>query len=60
MFMWSKVIYQSQRSFEAENVKMVSFEKLKYDLNQTWFIAKILEPSYVNTVRGHKSRSKVI
>ena len=48
-------------SFEkAENVKMVSFEKLNSDLNQTWFIDIIWEPSYVHPVKGHKSRSKVI
>ena len=39
---------------------MASFEKLKSDLNQTWFIDIILEPSYVHAVKGHIPRSKVI
>ena len=41
-------------------MKMASFEKLKFDLNQTWFIDKICEPSYVHPVKGHEPRSKVI
>ena len=41
-------------------MKMVSFEKLKSDLNQTYFIDIIWKPSYVFVVKGHKSRSKVI
>ena len=65
-FMGSKVIYQGQRSSEvkvvryAENVKIASFEKLKSDLNQTWFIDIICEPSYVHEFTGHVLRSKVI
>ena len=31
---------------------MASFEKLKSDLNQTWFIDKIWEPSYVHAVKS--------
>ena len=41
-------------------MEMVSFEKLKSDLNQTWIIDIIWEPLYVHVVKGHKSRSKVI
>ena len=61
--MRSKVIYQGQRSSDvryAENVKMASFEKLKSNLNQTWFIDIICEPSYVHAVKIHVSRSNVI
>ena len=36
---------------QAENVKMASFEKLKSDLNQTWFIDIIWRPSYVHAVK---------
>ena len=43
---------------KAENVKVVSFEKLKSDLNQTWFIDIIWEPSYVHA--KVVPRSKVI
>ena len=45
---------------KAENVKVASFEKLKSDWNQTWFIDVIWEPSYVHVVKGHILRSKVI
>ena len=38
-------------------MKMVSFEKLKSNLNQTWFIDIIWEPSYVHAVK--KSQIKV-
>ena len=41
-------------------MKMASFEKLKSDFNQFWFIDKICEPSYVHAVKGHVPRSKVI
>ena len=41
-------------------MKMVSFEKLKSDLNKTWFIDIICEPSYVHAIKGHVPRSKVI
>ena len=52
----SKVIWgQVVRS--AENVKMASFEKLKSDLNQTWFIYIIWKPSYVHVV--NRSQIKV-
>ena len=40
-------------------MKMALFEKLKSDLNQTWFIDIIWKP-YVHAVKGHKSSSKVI
>ena len=33
-------------------MKMASFEKLKSDLNQTWFIDIICEPSYVHAVKA--------
>ena len=55
----SKVIW-GQFVSQAENVKVASFEKLKSDLNQTWFIDITWEPSYVHAVEGHKLRSKVI
>ena len=42
---------------KAENVKMASFEKLKPDLNQTWFIDIIWEQPYVHVVKGHMPRS---
>ena len=55
----SKVIWGQVVRY-AENVKMASFEKLKSDWNQTWFIDIIWGPSYVLTVKGHIPRSKVI
>ena len=64
MFMWSKVIYQGQKEGHvvrwAEYVKFTSFEKLKSDFNQTWFIDIMCEPSYVHEARCHILRSKVI
>ena len=39
---------------------MVSFEKLKSDLNQTWFIDIICEPSYVHAVNSLASRLLII
>ena len=41
-------------------MKVASFEKLKSDLNQTWFIDILWEPSYVHAVKGHILMSKVI
>ena len=41
-------------------MKVASFEKLKSDLNQTWFIDIIWEPSYVHAVKGCIPRSNVI
>ena len=41
-------------------MKVASFEKLKSDWNQTWFIDAILDPLYVHVVKGHILRSKVI
>ena len=38
-------------------MKMASFEKLKSDLNQSWFIDIIWEPSHVHGVK--KSQIKV-
>ena len=38
----------------------VSFEKLKFDLDQTWFMDIKWEPSYVDEVKGHIPRSRVI
>ena len=35
------------------------FEKLKPDWNQTWIIAAIWQPPYVDEVKGHIPRSKV-
>ena len=55
----SKVIWRQVVKY-AENVKMTSFEKFKSDLNQTWFIDMIWEPSYVHGIKGHIPRSKVI
>ena len=34
-------------------MKVASFEKLKSDWNQTWFIYIIWELSYVHAVKGH-------
>ena len=39
-------------------MKMVSFEKLKSDLNQTWFIDIIWEPSYVHAVKRSQIKVK--
>ena len=41
-------------------MKVASFEKLKSDWNQIWFVDIIWEPLYVHVSKGHKSRSKVI
>ena len=41
-------------------MKVASFEKLKSDWNQTWFIDTIWDPLYVYVVKGHIWRSKVI
>ena len=39
----------------AQNVKFTSFEKLKSDWNQSWFIDVMYEPSNVHEVKGHRS-----
>ena len=41
-------------------MKVASFEMLKSDWNQTWFIDTIWNPLYVHAVKGHIPRSKVI
>ena len=41
-------------------MKVVLFEKLKSDWNQTWFIDTIWDPLYVHAVKSHKPMSKVI
>ena len=41
-------------------MKVVSFEKLKSDWSQTWFIDTIWGPLYVHAVKGQIPRSKVI
>ena len=38
----------------------VSYEKLKFDYNQTWVKDAIGVPLYVNEVKGHIPRSRVI
>ena len=39
-------------------MKMASFEKLKSDLNQTWFIDIIREPSYFHVVQRSQINAK--
>ena len=39
---------------------VVSFEKLKFDYNQTWDKDVIRVPSYVNEVKGQVPRSSYI
>ena len=39
-------------------MKIASFEKLKSDLNQTWFIDIIWEPSYVHVVKRSQIKVK--
>ena len=39
-------------------MKMASFEKLKFDLNQTWFIDQMWEPSYVHVVKWSQIKVK--
>ena len=61
-------MYQGQGSSEVKLggkckifiILGVSFEKLKCDYNQTWVKDGIGVPSYVNEVRGHIPRSRVI
>ena len=55
----SKVI-RGQAVRWAQNVKFTSFEKLRTDWNQTWFIDTIWDPLYVHAFKGHAPRSKVI
>ena len=44
----------------VQNVKFNSFEKLKYNQNQTWFIDTIWIHLYVYVVKDHIPRSNVI
>ena len=37
---------------------MASFEKLKSDWNQTWFMDTIWDPLFVHAVEGHVPRLK--
>ena len=37
-------------------MKVASFEKLKYDWNQTWFIDRIWDPLYVHAKVIHQSQ----
>ena len=45
-------------SFKAENVKVISFENLKSDWNQTWLIDIMQEATHVHEVEGHKYKVK--
>ena len=39
-------------------MKVASFEKLKFDWNQAWFIDMIWEPSYVHVVKRSQIKVK--
>ena len=41
-------------------MKVVAFEKLKVNWNQTWCIDTTWDALYVHVVKGHIPRSKVI
>ena len=43
---------------KVEHVKVFSYEKLKSDWKQTWFIDKMLDHLYVHAAKGHIPRSK--
>ena len=60
-------MYQGQGSSEVKLggkckicICWVSFEKLMSNYNQTWVKDVIGVPSYVNEVKGHVPRSRII
>ena len=60
VILYTKVKGHLRSDCMAENLKLISLEKMKSDWNQTWFMDVIWELLYVHEVKGHKSRSKVI
>ena len=54
---YTKVKGHLRSGCKSENVKMASFEKLKSNLNQTWFINIVWKPSHVHVV--NRSQIKV-
>ena len=67
MLMRSKVTYQGQGSSEVKlrgkywfSLFWSPLKSFKSDWDQTWFMDIKWEPSYVDEVRGHIPRSRVI
>ena len=40
--------------------KLLLFEQVRFNYNQTWYIGALWEPSHYDALRGHMTRSKVI
>ena len=66
-----EVTWQGQRSFEVKLLlivisvnpyffKLLLFEQVRFNYNQTWYIGALWEPSHYDALRGHMTRSKVI
>ena len=66
-----EVTWQGQRSFEVKLsvrplkfrltfFKLLLFEQVRFNYNQTWIIGALWEPSHYDALVGHMTRSKVI
>ena len=63
-----EVTWQGQRSFEVKLLelfqltffKLLLFEQVRFNYNQTWYIGALWEPSHYDALRGYMTRSKVI
>ena len=40
--------------------KLLLFEQVRFNYNQSWYIGALWEPSHYDALRGHMTRSKVI
>ena len=46
--------------FRLTFFKLLLFEQVRFNYNQTWIIGALWEPSHYDALRGHMTRSKVI
>ena len=75
ILMHLEVTWQGQRSFEVKLsvrpfvcplkfrltfFKLLLFEQVRFNYNQTWILGALWEPSHNDTLGGHMTRSKVI
>ena len=46
--------------FQLTFFKLLLFEQVRFNYNQTWYIGALCEPSHYDALRGYMTRSKVI
>ena len=46
--------------FQLTFFKLLLFEQVRFNYNQTWYIGALWEPSHYDALQGHMTRSNVI